>query len=266
MLRLAWATDLHLDMVSADVVAEMCACVNSSGATALLLGGDTAQAADLERWLRFIADRVLMPVYFVLGNHDFYAGSIARVREAMGALEHPRLTWLPRAGVVRLGDGCALVGHGGWGDARYGDFLNTPVELNDYRLIEELLEAYESRESLQVRLQELGDDAARTLRPALTEALDGGGEVVVLTHVPPLLEACWYQGEISNDDWSPGFTCKAVGDLLLELCAAAPDTRVTVLCGHTHSAGVTQPLPNLTIHTGSADYGQPKFELLTVGK
>ena len=61
----------------------------------------------------------------------------------------------------------------------------------------------------------LGDDAAATLRPHLVEALEAAPEVLLLTHVPPFREACWHEGRTSDDDWAPGFTCKAVGDLLL---------------------------------------------------
>jgi hypothetical protein len=32
---------------------------------------------------------------------------------------------------------------------------------------------------------------------------------------------------------------------------------LTVLCGHTHSAGESQPLDNVLILTGGADYGRP---------
>ena len=46
------------------------------------------------------------------------------------------MTWLPAAGPRILAPGITLVGHGGWGDARYGDFEGSTVRLNDHRLIE----------------------------------------------------------------------------------------------------------------------------------
>ena len=63
--------------------------------------------------------------------------------------------------------------------------------------------------------------------------------IMVLTHVPPFREACWHEGRISDDNWLPHFTCKAVGDVLIEAMAANPDHRMTVLCGHTHSGAST---------------------------
>jgi len=40
------------------------------------------------------------------------------------------------------------------------------------------------------------------------------------------------------------------------MCSHA-ESRMTVLCGHTHHEGVVQMLPNLRIMTGSAEYGAP---------
>jgi hypothetical protein len=74
-----------------------------------------------------------------------------------------------------------------------------------------------------------------------------------------LREACWYEGRISNDDWLPHFTCKAVGEVLLEGARASPGRQLLVLCGHTHGEGSAQPLPNLRVLTGGAEYGHPKL-------
>jgi hypothetical protein len=82
----------------------------------------------------------------------------------------------------------------------------------------------------------------------------------VATHVPPFKEACWHEGRISNDDWLPRFTCKAVGDLLREAALQRPDRRIDVLCGHTHGAGVAEILPNLIVRTGGAEYGRPELQ------
>ncbi len=35
---------------------------------------------------------------------------------------------------------------------------------------------------------------------------------------------------------------------------------MTVLFGHTHSGGVAQIPPDLTIYTGAADYGRPALQ------
>jgi hypothetical protein len=83
---------------------------------------------------------------------------------------------------------------------------------------------------------------------------------VLLTHVPPLREACWHQGHLSDDEWSPHFTCLAVGNAILQIMPQWPDRKLTVLCGHTHSGGRCRPLDNVEILTGEAKYGEPKIQ------
>lgn len=277
-MKLAWATDIHLDRVDEDEARSLCHTANSSGAEALLLGGDIANALALRRWLAFLGAHVEIPIYFVLGNHDYYGGGIASVQEAARNSQTARLRWLPTAGVVPLDERTALVGHGGWGDARLGDFFGSPVILNDYIYIAELRDAgvppgtraldsyggFEDKPALKRILGDLGERAAKQLHPALVEALERFEIVVVLTHVPPFRDACWHAGEISNEQWLPGFTCKATGDLLAQEVARHADRRVTVLCGHTHGGGESRPLPNLHVITGAAEYGRPEVRVLEI--
>ena len=34
-------------------------------------------------------------------------------------------------------------------------------------------------------------------------------------------EAAWHQGQLSDDDWIPWFTCRAVGDVILRCARSA---------------------------------------------
>jgi len=245
--------------------------VNDYSASALFLGGDIAEAPTLVEWLTFLADRVDPSIYFVLGNHDYYGSSIEKVRQQIRKLDDPRLNWLPRVGVVDVMDGLTLVGHGGWGDARLGNFHESSVLLTDYVAIEELVGAFDldtfhgdlrNQKDLKEVLGRLGDDAASTLQPILGHAVSNSRQVLVLTHVPPFKEACWHGEQISDDEWLPGFTCKAMGDLLRDTAAANPGADITVLCGHTHGTGVAEILPNLRVYTGEAAYGSVGFRVV----
>lgn len=68
---------------------------------------------------------------------------------------------------------------------------------------------------------------------------------------------CWHEGQISDDNSLPHFSCKAVGDVLRAVMQAYPESNLTVLGGHTHSSGVARILPNLTAFTGEAEYTKP---------
>ncbi len=271
-MKLAWATDIHLDHASEAVDEAFCADIADSGAEALLIGGDIGEASNLVRWLHFVSERVRLPVYFVLGNHDYYGSDIATVRARMRTLDSAWAKWLPHAELVELSEHTALVGHGGWGDARFGNF-EAPALLSDYFVIQDLRESTGGGNALAVlnnlpalerKLGELGGDAAATLLPFYRDALERFDEVLVLTHVPPFREACWHEGRISDDAWLPGFTCKAMGQMLIEGARDHPDREVTVLCGHTHGSGEARILKNLVAITGEARYGAPGFRVLEV--
>lgn len=258
-MRIAWATDIHLNFAPKGPET-LCEELRRTRADLFLLAGDIAEAPTLVAALEALERHSPCPVHFVLGNHDFYKGSIAGVRREVAAFVEGsrRLKWMNLAGVVPLTQKTCLVGHDGWGDARHGDVMRSDVVLNDFRLIAELSGIGKS--ALRERLEKLGDEAAAHFRKVLPDALARFEHVYVLTHVPPFREACWHQGRMSDDAYLPFFSCKAAGDALAEAMRGRTDRLMTVLCGHTHGGGEAQPLSNLRVFTGPAEYGDPKLQ------
>ena len=80
-MKVVWATDIHLDFLSMAQVDSFCHRLLDDDPDVVLLAGDIAEAHDLEALLGRVASRLRRPVYFVLGNHDFYRSDIAFVRE-----------------------------------------------------------------------------------------------------------------------------------------------------------------------------------------
>ena len=140
MKRLAWITDLHLNFLQPPAVEVFCRTVKELAADGVLLSGDIGEASNVAQYLKLLASHIDCPIYFVLGNHDFYKGSIAGVRNQVAALcaAVPKLHYLNNTGIVTLSEMTGLVGHDGWADGRLGDYPNSDVVLNDYYLIEEL--------------------------------------------------------------------------------------------------------------------------------
>lgn len=260
MNRLIWVTDIHLNFLSLSGVEAFCEQIVNANPDAVLVGGDIAEAESVESYLRLLAMRLQRPIYFVLGNHDFYGGSIWRVRKLATALTHESvwLHYLPESGIVELTKSSCLIGHEGWGDGRIGDYAGSRVLLNDYLLIRELTGL--DKQTRLRQLNALGDEAAAYLQNLLPEALERFQHTLVLLHVPPFKESCWHQGRISDEDWLPHFTCQAVGDVLRDAMRQHPDRQMTVLCGHTHGAGEARILPNLYVKTGGAEYGSPVLQ------
>lgn len=260
MKRIAWATDIHLDCLDGRQIDAFCSQIRAARVQALLLCGDISQAPTLANHLRILEKALACEIYFVLGNHDYYHGSIADVRGEIRAVmrNSARLHWLPATGVVELGRDVGLVGHDGWADGGFGDFDASPVAINDYKLILDL--AGLPKQARKMMIGRLGREAADYLLGVLVAALDRYREVIVLTHAPPFKEACRYQGIVANDEWLPHFSCKAVGDVLCEAMRHRPDRCARVLCGHTHHHAEIFPLPNLRVETGAAEYGNPQVQ------
>jgi 3',5'-cyclic AMP phosphodiesterase CpdA len=272
--RAAWLTDIHLNFVAQERVLHLADDVRRRGIDSVLIGGDIGEAPNFADYVEELAERIARPIYFVLGNHDFYRGSIVAVRDAARRLsrEGRGITWLPDAGFVELAPGTALIGHDCWGDGRAADFLKSDVMFNDYWLIEELAAAQKdehgsteriafddpaSKQRLLRKLNLLGDEAAEHLATVLPAAAERCQHIVVLTHVPPFREACWFQGRPTTDNWAPHLACVAAGSVLRDFMRQRPDRKMTVLCGHTHGGGGAQILDNLVVQTGTATYGEP---------
>lgn len=259
-MRVIWLTDLHLNFVPQKARERFYERVWAAGADAILAGGDVGEAGSVAAFLSEMEAAFGKPIYFVLGNHDFYHGSFASVRGEVaavaGASRH--LTWLTTAGVVPLTETAALIGHDSWADGRLGDGVASDVLLNDFVLIDDLRCA--SKAALFERLHALGDRAAREAEQSLFAALGSFRNVIFLTHVPPFREACWHDGKISGGDFLPHFTCKAMGDMLIKRMAERPECKLTVLCGHTHGQGAARIGENIVVRTGGVEYGRPEIQ------
>ncbi len=258
-MKLGWLTDIHLNFLSEEGIQLFLTNFVSPSIDGWLISGDIGEATNVVPFLERIASATEKPVYFVLGNHDFYRGSILQTVSDVKELTNrkPELVWLTKADVQVLAPGLALVGDDGWGDGRLGRPYETPVRLNDFVLIEELSGL--SREKLVMKLNRLGDESAARLTPKLLAAAKNNDQVIVVTHVPPFGGSAWHEGRPSDDDWAPWFSCKAIGDTLLDCAITNPTVDFLVVCGHTHGEGEYSPRSNLKVMTGAAEYGKPRI-------
>jgi predicted phosphohydrolase len=261
MSTFAWMSDIHLDMVEEGVFSELLQDIVQSDAEGIWLTGDIATGRDVCSWIRKIQLGTGLPVYFVLGNHDYYHSSLYDVNRKVAQLhdEMEDVHWMDRTSIQKISDrGDVLIGVGGWGDARAGSFIDTPIRINDHRLIEEFSNV--SREILKERLQKKGQEMATLLHTKLVDCLDAEC-IWVLTHVPPFTEACWYKGKSGDPNWTPDFVCISVGEVLEEFAEKNPSKKIRVLCGHGHNRGIVQKSPNLVVYTAAAEYGKPSVEV-----
>jgi 3',5'-cyclic AMP phosphodiesterase CpdA len=264
MKRIAWLTDIHLEFVSIEVALAFISQIATLSPDLVFIGGDTGTARNLGFFLRSFDERLQCPAFFVLGNHDFYHGSLEQIQGLAGDVSASSqwLRWLTAQGIVEITSSTCLLGHGSWADGRLGNGINSQVEINDYSLIDEFIGL--SRQERYQKMGDLSDQAADHFRRLLPQACANYRNILLLTHVPPFREACWHEGSISDDEFLPHFTCKAVGDTLMEIMLQNPHSHLTVLCGHTHGYGDVDILPNLRVKTGGAIYGKPGIQELMI--
>jgi predicted phosphohydrolase len=261
---LLWVTDIHLNFLDQNERQTFYQSLVEKSFGALLISGDIGEAPSVNLYLKEMANFLNRPIFFVLGNHDYYRGSVVDVRESMSHLTkiHENLHWLGNGEAVRLNAHTALVGVDGWADGRNGDFMGSPVLINDSRLIADLFHAkLLSKSNLLRKMQELADKDVANLRKALSDAITPETKhIIITTHVPPFPECCWFEGEPSDNDWLPYYSSKATGDLLAEFAQKHPEIKFSAFCGHTHTRHTHPPFANLTVKVGQATYGSPEIQ------
>ena len=86
----------------------------------ILISGDIAEAPEISAILKEMAEALQKPIYFVLGNHDYYRGQVDLVRQEMQDLTktQPLLHWLPASDLQELGEKTILLGEDCWAEDR----------------------------------------------------------------------------------------------------------------------------------------------------
>lgn len=254
-MRLAWVTDIHLDRMDEDERLEFAESMKEISTDALIITGDIGEAPVTPDYLRLLDERLSIPVYFVLGNHDFWHSTFDEVRGVIGRLseECKNLIWMSAEDVIQLSPSTAMIGYEGWGDGRAGDIENLSIWPRDFNLIKDLA-PLNKNERLE-KLNALGDESAEQIRAKLERSVKTYTEIYLLTHVPPFREACIDSYRICDDKKIPFYCCKSVGDVLLDVMEKNPQSNLTVLCGHSHFECDLRVRDNLRVRVGEAGYG-----------
>lgn len=283
MFKLCWCTDIHLDHLTEYVVLEngqydgtrifsyaklkeFCDNVNNTKSDALLITGDISEAPMVKSHLEMLEERIPeIPIYFVLGNHDYYHGSIKELRESMKnwSGKTGRLKWLNQSGIVRLTDKTALVGHDGWYDGGYGDWHRSRLVMADYHIISEM--RFQPPVILHKIMQELAKQCADHIIEHVGEAAKNYENVMFATHVPAFRNNSRAPDRsLSDSSWLPNMSSKQTGDALLATARSHPKTKFMCFSGHTHTGWEERYLPNLQEFTGWSNYGSPSLSIEVV--
>lgn len=265
-----WGTDVHLDCLEDDnntgveVVSWVKQNLSEKDSDTILLTGDISLGPHVIRHLKLIKDGSKKKVYFVLGNHDYWDTSIEKLRKE---IVHPDLVtdgivWLGGVDYVPFGESIALVGHDGWYDALNGDFKSSRFVMKDWFNTEEFST---DLRNIVSTARKLAAGAVSHIEKACIKAIaEGRKKIIMLTHFPPFVEACFYRGKRTEVHALPWYSSRLMGEVLLALSEKYPDINFTVLCGHTHSFADVTIRPNLRVVVGSSDYGSPDSNMIGV--
>jgi predicted phosphohydrolase len=268
-VKIDWITDPHLDHLrNKEGLISFLQALHDRDSDALLLTGDIARSSMLYDILGLLSGAYQRPIYFVLGNHDYYGAWMeetrTKTRAVCSACPEGILNWMTDRKAIMLSRTVAVVGHDGMYDAKAGqpgmdfgmaDFLR-PGGIFDFATALD-----NSSRKLFELLERLAQSSAEHIASGVRQAARAGARrILVLTHVPPFQEASYFRGRPSSPRAVPWYVNVTLGDTLLALVDEFPEVSLEVFAGHTHGAKVLHPRPTLSVHIGAARYGKPQFQ------
>jgi len=258
---LLWLTDLHLDRVGDSTRTQFLSSLSESAAEVVVITGDISVAKSLPGHLFEIGQACFpCPVYFVLGNHDFFGSRFSHVDQSVEVVckQQKNLHHLGHGERISLGNNSALIGHRGWADGRAGWGARSVVRNPDgYRIAD--FRGLSKRAAFGL-MGDLGKTSGKYFRDMLPYALKCNEHLWIATHVPPFPQAAFYNGKPC--DWlrQPYYSNISAGGVIKGIATKFPDRRVTILCGHTHSGANVKVGDNVTVRAGRSRIGRPEIQ------
>jgi 3',5'-cyclic-AMP phosphodiesterase len=227
-------------------------------AAGLFLPGDIACGLTIKQMLAFLAKKLDMPIYFVIGNHDSYGTSFQETHSAIRDIcnKYSHLIWLTDHEVIKLNHEACLIGDDGWYDARLGN-LDYIAYNFDWMTIKEfrLLKSFDEKLTYS---RQLADQSTAALKNKLEKALETYQTVYIMTHMPPWREAVRGLGTELEAFWLPYSINFRMGEMIEEVMRDRGNQNVIILSGHTHTPAIINVSHNIECVVQNGKYlGSP---------
>lgn len=272
MKIISWCTDIHLDCAEDPEGSTKKLAYASADADCIVITGDISISPAICTHLKLLDEVIQKPIYFVLGNHDFYFSDFVTTRKKVvdTCRSSSFLCYLSNLPFVRLDQNTALVGHDGWYDAGNGDPAISQFVMNDWIRIRDYLPAHrqlmgginiDKRQIVNIARSVCSEGVKHVADGIKAAVRDNNETIVVVTHVPPFAESCKPSETkpMRLQDALPWYTSKMMGDMLLRAAQSLPHVKFIVLSGHVHSQYKGNILPNLEVRVGKSEYGTPQL-------
>lgn len=266
-MKLGFATDIHLDAWCLPNVDKKGypeqrrrGALLAADQDALVIGGDISTGEKFKDHFTAFCEGAKIPVYFVLGNHDFWDAPESVVRATASTFPG----YLDRGEVVELTPRVGLVGRSGWYDTLSGHPNESRIAVDDWHKASRLVPHHSSRipHMLHKACQRWSEEETDKAIPVLEHAAKGYQQVFLVTHFPVFRGACFAPDgtlDIPDRGWWPWSINTTFGHAIRDVTDRYPHVDFTVLTGHTHGGGKAQVAPNLTVVAGRAQYGNPQL-------
>lgn len=257
-MKLIWLSDIHLNFLNERLRKEFYDTLVSADGDLVVISGDIGESQNFVSYIKEMGEHTKLPIFFVMGNHDYYGSSVKNVRKKV-----KKFCWLGNDEGQALSETTFLTGVDGWGDCRLGDFEGSKLVMSDWIYISDLYKAYGTgiKSSLKNVLQRLADNDAAQLKSNVEKAVSKGyRKIIITTHVPPFEEASLHLGKPGGPDGLPFYASKCLGDAILPIAESNPQLDFLWLSGHTHSRATYKPLSNMTVKVAKAEYYRPTVE------
>jgi 3',5'-cyclic AMP phosphodiesterase CpdA len=263
--RILHLTDLHLsssDEKSRQILYDN---IRQLKPLIIFITGDIGNSTTIKKHLQELILNIDTDtsVYYVLGNHDYYYSSVDCVINDLTLQYHKNdffnellvctPMWVKEISILNN----LIIGVNNFPDGRCGDLDKSEIFINDYSYIED----YVVNDYKEV-MKKLGKISADQLDSRLNDHdLYLYDNIVVLMHTPPFRGAALHNGMMTMGGYEPHMVNVSCGEVL-EYHATKEENKNTnfvVLCGHSHSQSVYDPLQNLTVYTGGSYLGHPNI-------
>jgi predicted phosphohydrolase len=241
-----WFTDTHLNRVNPLKKLLFIHHIIKEDPKAVFFTGDISSGLTLYYDLYLLATFIRCPIYFVLGNHDYWYSDFKTIENKIKSLQEifPNLIWLTKSDIIHLNNDVALIGDEGWydgynGDNNYLKFTLDQIAVKEFRELKTI-------EERLAHWRMLSAQSNARIEQKLTKALDQGYKTVyILTHFPPWKEATRDRGTILEQFWLPYNTNMKLGESIERIMRSRPRQKAFVLSGHTHCDSFIHVSPNI---------------------
>jgi Icc protein len=232
MSKLIWVSDTHLRPWN---IRAFCDRIRSKSPDGLLITGDISEGFNFESVMEFLATNLNIPVYFNLGNHDFWGSSVAEryFQTRKLCAKYSNLKWLTEEySPIKLSKSTCLIGSEGWycgsgGDSSYLKYTLDWMFMYDFRDLNE-------HQRLDLFF-EMAKKSCVDLREKLQLAVDENKNILIATHFPPFSEV---ERQISHflKPFYEAYNYNIImGGLIKEFANKYPNKTFKVFAGHIHS-------------------------------